>query len=63
MSRHKENAPRLADPAKLDLAQLVEIVRTEMRQRQALEKRLAGRKRPAREVFEEVGAPMLDERG
>jgi len=42
---------------------LVEIVRTETRQRQALEKRLAGRKRPAREVFEEVGAPMLDERG
>lgn len=42
---------------------LVEIVRTETRQRQALEKRLAGRKRPAREAFEEVGAPMLDERG
>ena len=45
------------------LRRLVEIVRTETRQRQALEKRLAGRKRPAREAFEEVGAPMLDERG
>jgi predicted transcriptional regulator len=42
---------------------LVEIVRTEARQRQALQKRLAGRKRPTREAFEEVGAPMLDERG
>jgi hypothetical protein len=42
---------------------LVEIVRTEARQRQALQKRLAGRKRPTREAFEEVGAPMLDEKG
>jgi predicted transcriptional regulator len=42
---------------------LVEIVRTEARQRQALQKRLAGRKRPARKAFEEVGTPMLDERG
>jgi predicted transcriptional regulator len=42
---------------------LVEIVRTEARQRQALQKRLAGRKRPTRKAFEEVGTPMLDERG
>jgi transcriptional regulator with XRE-family HTH domain len=42
---------------------LVDIVRTETRQRQALEKRLAGRKRLPREAFEDVGTPMLDERG
>jgi len=41
---------------------LVEIVRTEARQRQAIKERLAGRKRPTREAFEELGAPMLDER-
>jgi hypothetical protein len=42
---------------------LVEIVRTEARQRQAIKERLAGRKRPTREAFEELGAAMLDERG
>jgi transcriptional regulator with XRE-family HTH domain len=42
---------------------LVEIVRRESSQRQALRKRLAGRPRPEREAFEEIGAPMLDERG
>jgi transcriptional regulator with XRE-family HTH domain len=47
-----------------DTAQtLAEIVRGEIRQRQALKVRLARRKRPAREAFEEVGAPMLDEKG
>lgn len=42
---------------------LVEIIRSESQQRQALRNRLAGRKRPTREAFEEIGAPMLDERG
>jgi hypothetical protein len=42
---------------------LIDIVRTELRQRRALKNRLAVRKRPSRETFEEVGAPMLDERG
>lgn len=41
---------------------LAEIVRSESRQRQALRNRLAGRKRPTREAFDEIGAPMLDER-
>lgn len=34
----------------------------EFHQREALRNRLAGRKRPSREVFEEIGAPMLDEK-
>jgi len=42
---------------------LVEIVLRESSQREALRKRLAGRPRPEREAFEEIGAPMLDERG
>jgi transcriptional regulator with XRE-family HTH domain len=42
---------------------LVEIVRRESGQREALKNRLAGRTRPAREAFEEIGAPMLDEKG
>lgn len=41
---------------------LIEIVRGELRQREALKNRLAGRKRPAREAFDEIGAPMLNER-
>jgi hypothetical protein len=41
---------------------LVEIVRSESNQREALRRRLAGRKRPSREAFSEVGAPMLDEK-
>jgi predicted transcriptional regulator len=41
---------------------LIEIVRSEFRQREALRNRLAGRKRPSREVFGEMGAPMLDEK-
>lgn len=41
---------------------LVEILRGESRQRQAIRDRLAGRKRPAREAFDDIGAPMLDER-
>jgi hypothetical protein len=41
---------------------LAEIIRTEFHQREALRKRLAGRKRPSREVFTEIGAPMLDEK-
>jgi transcriptional regulator with XRE-family HTH domain len=42
---------------------LIEIVGVEMRQREALRKRLAARKRPAREAFEDIGAPHLEERG
>lgn len=42
---------------------LVEIIRTESRQREALRYRLAGRRRPSREAFEDIGTPMLDERG
>src|SRR5579863_6432989 len=37
---------------------LAEIVRGEIRQRQALKARLAGQQRPPRQAFEEVGAPM-----
>ena len=33
----------------------------EFRQREALRKRLVGRKKPSREVFEEIGAPRLFE--
>jgi transcriptional regulator with XRE-family HTH domain len=40
---------------------LVQIVRTENNQREALRRRLAERKRPSREAFGEIGAPMLDE--
>jgi hypothetical protein len=42
---------------------LLEIIRRESHQREALKSRLAGRPRPGREVFEEIGAPMLDEKG
>jgi hypothetical protein len=41
---------------------LIEIIRTEFHQREALRKRLAGRKQPSRDVFREIGAPMLDEK-
>ena len=41
---------------------LIEIVRGELLQREALRKRLAGRKRPSREAFREMGTPMLDEK-
>ncbi len=41
---------------------LIEVVRTELSQREALKNRLKGRKRPSREAFDEIGAPMLDER-
>lgn len=41
---------------------LIEIVRSEFHQREALRNRLAGRKRPSRETFGEIGAPMLDEK-
>jgi transcriptional regulator with XRE-family HTH domain len=50
------------DSAESAARMLAEIVRSESRQRQALKNRLAGRKRPTREAFEEIGAPMLDER-
>lgn len=49
-------------PADSAARSLIEIVRSEFRQREALRNRLAGRKRPPREVFEEIGAPMLDEK-
>ena len=48
-----------ASPENLALA-LIEIVRTESRQRDSLKKRLVGRKRPSRESLREIGAPMLD---
>lgn len=54
---------REGSPADSAARTLVEIVRGELRQREALRNRLAGRKRPEREAFEEIGAPMLDERG
>jgi transcriptional regulator with XRE-family HTH domain len=50
------------NPAEKVARTLVEIVRTESNQREALRRRLAGRKRPSREAFDEVGAPMLDEK-
>jgi len=53
----KEGSP--ADTAARDL---IEIIRREYRQREALRKRLAGRKRPSRDVFEDIGAPMLNEK-
>jgi predicted transcriptional regulator len=40
---------------------LIEIIHTENDQREALKRRLAGRKRPSREAFEEIGLPMLSE--
>ncbi len=42
---------------------LLDIVRREAREREALKSRLAGRMRPSRDAFEDVGAPMLDEKG
>jgi|SRR5581483_1658494 len=44
-------------------AALLELVRRESHQREALRNRLAGRPRPSREAFEDIGAPMLDEEG
>jgi hypothetical protein len=41
---------------------LIDVVRGELRQRESLRKRLAGRKRPPREAFEEMGTPMLGEK-
>jgi hypothetical protein len=48
-------------PAESAARGLIQIIRTENNQREALRKRLAGRKRPSREAFGEIGAPMLDE--
>lgn len=42
---------------------LVEIVRVEASERETLKKRLAGRARPVREAFEDIGSPMLEEKG
>jgi transcriptional regulator with XRE-family HTH domain len=42
---------------------LIEIIRRESGQREALRNRLAGRPRLGREAFEEIGTPMLDEKG
>jgi hypothetical protein len=41
---------------------LIDIVRPELQQRERLKARLANRARPTREHFEDVGAPMLDEK-
>lgn len=49
-------------PADTAARSLIEIVRSEFRQREALRSRLAGRKRPSREALGEMGAPMLDEK-
>jgi transcriptional regulator with XRE-family HTH domain len=49
-------------PADTAARGLIEIVRSEFRQREALRKRLAGRKRPSRDVFGDIGAPMLNEK-
>jgi transcriptional regulator with XRE-family HTH domain len=48
-------------PAESAALGLIQIVRTENNQHEALRKRLAGRKRPSREAYGEIGAPMLDE--
>jgi DNA-binding XRE family transcriptional regulator len=42
---------------------LIDIVRRELKQRERLKARLANRVRPTREDFQDVGAPMLDEKG
>ena len=42
---------------------LVDIVRRELKQREVLKSRLAKRTRPTREDFQDLGAPMLDEKG
>jgi predicted transcriptional regulator len=49
-------------PADTVARSLIEIVRSEFLQREALRNRLAARKRPSREAFGEIGAPMLDEK-
>jgi hypothetical protein len=49
-------------PADAAARGLIEIVRNEFRQREALRKRLAERKRPSRDVFGDIGAPMLHEK-
>lgn len=54
----------VADGTVADVAAraLIEVLRKESLQREALRARFAGRKRPSRDVFEEMGAPMLDEK-
>jgi transcriptional regulator with XRE-family HTH domain len=42
---------------------LADIVRGEARERESLRKRLAGRARPGREAFDDIGSPMLEEKG
>lgn len=42
---------------------LVNIVRRELQQRERLKERLTNRARPTRDDFQDVGAPMLDEKG
>jgi len=42
---------------------LINIVRRELQQREGLKARLANRARPTHEHFQDVGAPMLDEKG
>ena len=41
---------------------LIQILRDESQQRQRIENRFAGRRRPTREELDEAGAPMLDEK-
>ena len=42
---------------------LIDIVRRELKQREYLMARLASRARSTREDFQDIGAPMLDEKG
>jgi hypothetical protein len=50
-------------PAESTARTLIEIFHSESHQREALKARFAGRRLPAREKFEGLGTPMLDERG
>ena len=49
--------------AEYALRLLIELIHTESRERDVLDRRLARRGRPTRESFEQIGIPMLDERG
>jgi len=53
---------RGGDSAEDSARRLIELVRGETREREALQTRLARRARPGREAFEDIGSPMLDEK-
>jgi DNA-binding XRE family transcriptional regulator len=54
---------REGDSASTAASAVLELVRRESHQQEALRSRLAGRARPSRDAFEDIGAPMLDEEG